>query len=139
MAAIGTRLLQVTLDSVEYSASLTNARLSSSDTSSDTTTFADAAAGGGKDWSLAFTAVQDVTTASLWTKIFSASGTTVPMVFKPYGNATPSATEPHFTGNATISAFDGDFLGGDANASTTAKFTFDAVWFLDGKPVKITA
>lgn len=134
MAAIGTRLLKLEIDGVEYSAELTNARIAPADAGSDTVTYADAAAGGGTDWHLQGTAVQDATTGSLWRKVFDEAGTTVPYVLQPYGNATPTATEPHLTGNVTIGAPRGDFIGGAANASATAKQTFDIDWVCDGKP-----
>lgn len=134
MAAIGTRLLQLEIDGDEYSVELTNARLAPTDADSDTVTFADAAAGGSKDWHLQGTAVQDAATGSLWRKVFDESGTTVPYVLIPYGNATPTVSQPHFTGEVTIAAPDGDFLGGDANASATAKLTFDIDWVCTAKP-----
>lgn len=138
MAAIGTRNLQLEIDGDEKSIELTNARLAPTDSDSDTVTFADAAAGGSKDWHLAGTAVQDAATGTLWSKVFDESGTEVPYTFMPYGNAVPSETQPHFTGTVTIGAPDGDFLGGDANASATAKFTFDIDWVCTGKPTKVT-
>lgn len=138
MAAIGTRLLKVEIDAVEYSAELTNARFTAADSEADTTTFEDAAAGGAKDWALAFTAVQDAATGSIWSEIFDNSGTEVPITFIPYGNEVPSVTEPHFTATAVIAQFDGDFLGGDANASATAKMTFESSWTLKAKPVRVT-
>lgn len=134
MAAIGTRLLKLEIDGDEYSAELTNARISPQDSESDTVTFADAAAGGAKDWHLQGTAVQDAAAGTLWRQVFDNAGDTVPYVFMPYGNATASASEPHFTGSVTISAPDGDFLGGEANASTTQKFTFDIDWVCTAKP-----
>lgn len=138
MAAVGTRLLQVEIDGDEFSLELTSAKLSAADSDSDTVTFADAAAGGAKDYTLNFTAVQDASADSLWTKIFDNAGDDVACTFIPYGNATPSVDEPHFTFNANIPAPDGDFLGGDANSSTTEKFTFDSAWPLDAKPTKVT-
>jgi len=139
MAAVGTRLIKVEIDGDEYSAELTNARFSIADSDNDTVTFADAAAGGAKDWSFAFTAVQDAAADTIWSKIFDSAGTSAAITYMPYGNATPTATEPHFTATATISLPDGDFLGGDANASTTAKQTFEASWPCAAKPTKLTA
>lgn len=138
MAAIGTRLLKLEIDDEEFSAELTNARLAPTDSDSDTVTFADAAAGGSKDWHLQGTAVQDAATGSLWSKVFDEAGTDVDYVFMPYGNAVPSASQPHFTGTVTIGQPDGDFLGGEANASNTSKFTFDIDWICTAKPTKVT-
>ena len=138
MAAIGTRKLKLEIDGVERSVELTNARLAPADSDSDTITFADAAAGGKKDWHLQFTAVQDAAAGTIWSAIFDESGTDVPYTFMPYGNAVPSEAEPHFTGTVTIGAPDGDFLGGEANASNTSKFTFDGDWICTDKPTKVT-
>lgn len=138
MTAIGTRLLKLEIDGTEFSAQLTNARLAPTASDSDTTTFADAAAGGSRDWHLQGTAVQDPTADTLWSKVFDESGTTVPYTFIPFGNAVATVAQPHFTGEVTIGPPDGDFLGGEANSSTTAKFTFDIDWVCTGKPVRKT-
>ena len=76
--------------------------------------------------------------ASLWSKVFDAAGTTVPVTLMPYGNAVASVAEPHFTASVVITEPDGDFLGGEANASTTAKFTFDFAFTCVAKPVRVT-
>lgn len=139
MAAPGTRLLKVEIGATEYSVELTNARFSAADTDNDTITFADAAAGGAKDWFFNFTAIQDPSASTIWSQIFDNAGDDVAITYMPYGNAVPSATQPHFTATATIAQFDGDFLGGEANASPTAKWTFDSSWKCAAKPAKVTA
>lgn len=139
MTAIGTRLLKLEIDGTEYSAQLTNARLAPTDSDSDTVTFADAAQGGKKDWHLMGTALQDPSAGTIWSLVFDEAGTDVPYTFIPFGNAVPTADQPHFTGTVTIGAPDGDFLGGEANTSATAKFQFDIDWICTGKPVKKVA
>jgi hypothetical protein len=139
MAKIGTRNLKIEIDAVDYTASVSNARITSAEGDTDFVTFADAAAGGSRAYKLAFTAAQDADSASLWTKVFDSSGTTVPITIMPYGNAIATAAEPHFTATAVISEPDGDFLGGEANASTTARFTFDCEWDLEAKPARVSA
>lgn len=139
MAAIGTRLLQITVDSVDYTAQVSSARVTSGESDTDFVTFADAAAGGAREYRLEFTAVQDATTGTLWDEVFSNAGDTVPVVLKPYGNALPSVSEPHFTMSAIISEPDGDFIGGEANASATARMTIECSWALTGKPARVTA
>lgn len=138
MAALGTRSLVVTVGGTDYTAQVSNARITSGEGDSDFVTFANAAAGGAREYRFEFTAVQDAATGTLWDTVWSAAGTTVACVLKPYGNATPSATQPHFTFNATVTEPDGDLLGGEANASTSARFTFDASWVLAAKPTKVT-
>lgn len=136
MAALGTRTLVLSIGGTDYTAQVSKAVITSNAADSDFVTFADAAAGGKREYRLEFTAVQDAATGTLWDKVWSAAGTSVAFILKPYGNAAASATQPWYTGNATITEPDGDFIGGEANASTTARFTFDASWVLDAKPTK---
>lgn len=139
MAGIGTRLLTISVDSNDYTAECSKAVITSNDAGSDFTTFADAAAGGAREYRLEFTAVQDAVADSLWDQVWSHAGESLDCVLAPYGNETPSVTEPHYTFTATVTEPDGDFLGGEANSSTSARFTFDAAWVLDAKPTKVTA
>lgn len=139
MAGIGTRLLQITIDAVERNVELATAEVTSAETDADFQTFADAAAGGGRDYKLHIVAVQDAAAATLWSLVFDEAGTSVPCVLKPYGNASPTVSQPHFTFNAVVTEPDGAFLGGEADKSTTARMTFEAEWPLEAKPVKVTA
>ncbi|WP_235739037.1 hypothetical protein [Nocardioides alcanivorans] len=138
MTAASPRLLTVEIDGEEKSAELTNGRFNAADAEADTVTFKEAREGGAKDWFLAFSAVQDTATGSIWSEIFDNAGDEVPIVYMPHGNAVPSVAEPHFTATAIIAAPDGDFLGGDANANPTARWTFEAQWKLKAKPVRVT-
>lgn len=139
MTALGTRKLKITIGGTEYDAQVSKAVIVSGEADSDFETFADAAAGGAREYRLEGTAVQDPATGTLWDKIWSAAGTSVACVLKPFGNATPTVGEPHYTFNATVTEPDGDFLGGEADKSTTARFTVDFSWVLDAKPTKVTA
>lgn len=139
MSGIGTRLLTISIDSNDYTAECSKAVITSNDAGSDFTTFADAAAGGAREYRLEFTAVQDSAVDSLWDQIWSHAGEDLDCVLAPYGNEVPSAGQPHYTFTATVKDPDGDFLGGEANSSTSARFTVDAVWVLTAKPVKVTA
>ena len=78
-------------------------------------------------------------TGTLWTEIFENSGDDVPYSIAPYGNATPSASEPHFEGTCTITEPDGDLLGGEANRSTTARMTVEVSFPCLAKPTRVTA
>jgi hypothetical protein len=129
---LGTRLMTVEIDGDSYTAEVSSVKLSAADSNSDFVTYADAAAGGSKDWTLQFTAGQDLSAESLQMKIISAAGTTVPVVLAPYGGTTPSETNPQIQFNAVIAAPDGDFIGGDANASAKARQTFSASWEIPG-------
>jgi hypothetical protein len=141
MAAIGTRLLKIQIGTppVEYNMEVSNAEVDSAETDSDFVSFADAAAGGGRDYTLKFTAVQDAATASLWDQVWTTAGDEVDVTMCPYGNATATPTEPQFTMTAVVSEPDGTLLGGDADASTTAKFTIECEWKLLAKPTRVTA
>lgn len=138
MAGLGTRLLELTIGGEDVTAEVSKAVIVSGEADSDFVTFADAAAGGKREYRLEFTAVQDAETGSLWDKIWSAAGTTVPFVLMPYGNEIPSTTQPHFSGNVTVTEPDGDLIGGEADASTTARFVIEGSWVLDAKPTKVT-
>lgn len=139
MAGIGTRLLELEIDGENYTAEVSKAVITSGEGDTDFVTFADAKAGGKREYRLELTIVQDAETGSLWDKVWSAAGTTVPFSVNPYGNEVPSPAQPHFTGNATITEPDGDLIGGEADASTTARNVIEVSWVCDGKPVKKTA
>lgn len=138
MAAIGTRKLKIEIDGIEHTAVVSNARITSAESDADFVSFADAAAGGARDYALALTLAQDAATGSLWSEIFDSAGTDVPVTIMPYGNAIPSTAEPHFTATATITEPDGDLLGGEANSSTTARMTVEVEWPLTAKPTRVT-
>ena len=135
---VGTRNLTLTIGGTEWTAQVTGARITSAAADSDVTTFADAASGGSRQYTLTFTGVADYQAASLWDEIYSHAGDTVAFVLPPYGGSA-SATDPQFSGNAVITEPDGDFIGGDANSSTTARFTYDAAWPCTAKPTRVTA
>ena len=139
MAQLGTRLLKLEIDAVERSAEVSNARITSGESDSDFLTFADAAAGGARQYNLSFTAAQDAVAATLWDLIWTGAGDEVDGTFIPYGNAVPSATQPHYEFTAVVSEPNGDLLGGEANTSVTARFTIDCEWKLTGKPTKLIA
>lgn len=136
---MGTRLLTIEVDGTDYTAEVSKAVITSAEADSDFVTFADAAAGGAREYRLNFIGVQDAVADSLWDQVWTNAGSTVTCTLAPYGNATPSATQPHYTFDAVITEPDGDFLGGEADSSTSARFTFECEWVLTGKPTKVTA
>lgn len=139
MAALGTRLLKVDIGGTEYDAQVSKAVIGSAESDSDFVTFADAAAGGARQYTFDFIAVQDLEVGTLWDEIWSNAGDTVACVLKPYGNATASATQPWYSFNAVITEPDGDFIGGEADKSTSARMTTECSWPLEGKPTKVVA
>lgn len=139
MAALGTRKLTLSIDGDEVAPEVSSAVIRSAETDSDFISFADAAAGGGRTYVLALTFVQDAEAGSLWDKVWAAAGTEVDVVVRPYGNAVVSATQPHFEGTVVITEPDGDLLGGEADPSTTARFTTEVEWTFTAKPTRVTA
>lgn len=139
MTAVPTRLLKFKINGTEYTSAGSTAKLNSADTDSDFVTFADAAAGGAKTHTLQLTVAQDLAPGSLWRMIYTSAGSTVSFLGNAYGNATASDTQPYVSGTITIPAFDGDYWGGDADASTTAKMTFDTTWTFAAQPSLVTS
>jgi hypothetical protein len=139
MAAIGTRLLTLTVDGDDVTAEISTCVIKSAETDSDFVSFADAAAGGGREYSLALTFVQDAVAGSLWDQVWSHAGDTVPFIVNPYGNAVATAGQPHLSGSAIISEPDGDLLGGEADPSPSNRFVTEVEWKLTGKPTRVVA
>lgn len=139
MAALGTRSLQISVAATDYTAQVFNVDISSEAADDSEVTYAEAAAGGGRVYTLNFTAYQDMTTGTLWDKVWASAGTSAAVIIKPYGNAAASTTQPHYTGNVTITEPDGVLIGGEANSSATARQKFEASWVFAAKPTKVTA
>lgn len=139
MSAIGTRKLTLTINGVECAPEVSKATISSNPTTSDFTSFADASSNGNNDYAVNITLVQDAAAGSLWSQVWDNAGTDVAFVVRPYGNATPTTDQPHFTGTCTITEPAGDFLGTEANTSTTARATVDVVFPCIARPTKVTA
>lgn len=139
MTALGTRSLTLTIGGEEYAAQVSDCRITTGEADGGFLSFAAAAAGGAREYKLAFTAVQDTDEDTIWDLVWSQAGSTVAAVIAPAGGVTPSTSQPHFTGNVVITEPDGDLLGGEANSSATARFTFEAEWTFTAKPTRITA
>lgn len=139
MAGVGTRLLTLEVDGDSATDQVSVAKITTGAADSDFVTFAQAAAGGSRQYNLEVTAVQDMVAGTLWDLIWSAPGSEVAFRIAPYGNLVASPTQPHYTGTAVVAEPDGDFIGGEADVSTTARMTTSVVWPLTGKPTKVTA
>lgn len=119
-------------DTEEYKCDLTSAVLSKDDadaaTSDSIITFCDAeGSAGGQVWFLDIEAIQSCDVdgvpeaddvESLHTLVWNAAATNggmvVPFNFAPYGNTTPTAAQPFFTGSVTIEQGAYPSLGGSA-------------------------
>ncbi|MGH3499954.1 MAG: hypothetical protein ACRDQA_03480 [Nocardioidaceae bacterium] len=84
------------------------------------------------------TLAQDHSDTSLLSIIWDQAGDEVGGVYAPYGNEDPSTMQPHYSFTAIVSEPDGDYLGAEADKSTTAVATTEVEWKLTGKPTKIT-
>lgn len=133
MARISGRLLTLEIDGVDYSDQASNASVNSAESDSDFLSFADAASGSARDYTLVMTVAQDLAVGTLWREIFDNPGDTVPFTIAPYGNATATASQPHVVGSAVISEPDGTFVGGESTLSTTAAHTVEVEWRMTGK------
>jgi len=90
-------------------------------------------------YTLSITLTQDAVTGTLWDKIWTAAGSDVAVIMKPYGNTTASATQPHYSMTANVREPNGTLIGGEADASPTKRFTTEVEWPLAAKPTKIIA
>jgi len=138
MTALGTRKLTLTIDGTEVSPAVSRAEIASEETDSDFVSFADARAGGGRTYKLLVTFVQDPAADSLWDLVWSAAGTEVPVLLRPDGNAIADPDQPHFSGTVVVIEPDGTLLGGEADPSTTARWTTEAEWTFTAKPLRVT-
>ncbi len=139
MATAGTRLLTISVGGTEYAAQVKKSVITSQAADGDSPTFAEAAAGGAREYRLALTILQDHATTTLWDKIWSAAGTTAAVIVRPYGNTTPSTSQPHYTGNVVISEPDGDMIGGEADAAVATRWVTEVEWVFTAKPTKVSA
>ena len=78
------------------------------------------------------TAVSDYGADSFWSFCWDNSGEEVTFLFKPYGNATASTSQPHFSGTATVNRKPP--VGGEAGSVFTFETRFDIV----GTPTRVT-
>lgn len=115
----------------DYFADVTKCTITNEEADKDTVTFADAAAGGARQYYLNITAIQSTDSTSLWSYIWDHAGETVAFVYAPHGNATVEAAKPHFTGNVKIGPK--PEVGGEAGSANT--YTFESQWEIDGTPV----
>jgi hypothetical protein len=134
MPDVGTRALKLVVDGTEYTSSVSSVTIDSAESDSDFTSFADAAAGGARKYTLGLTLKQNPDANSLWRLMWDETGTEVPVIVRPNGGTAPSATTAEFQGTVIISEPDGTLLGGEANKSGTARMTTSVSWEFLAKP-----
>lgn len=118
----------------DYWCDATSVVLDNEEADSDTVTFCDAAAGGGRQFFLTINAIQSLQSSSFWRYTWANTGAEVPFTYAPAGNTTPSADQPHFTGTVKIGPK--PTVGGEAGPSSTYKF--ETRWDVVGDPVLTT-
>lgn len=123
------------IGTVDFAADISAYNLDSEDADQGVVTFADAAEGGKKQFTLSGTAVQSTETASFWSYVWANVGKTAAFTLAPHGNSSATAAQPHFTGNMRIA--NAPSLGGEAGA--TNDFTFDFEFPVVGTPTKTPA
>lgn len=128
MARIKGKSIVFELDGTEYAGSVRNVTFSSEVGELGFGNYED-----NLDFTCTIEGFQDVAANSLWSELFDNPGTTMSITYAPYGNATASPSQPHFT--ATGYAEKVPDLGGAAGEY----FVFDLVMILDGKPTRVTA
>lgn len=138
MAHVSPRLIRLDVEAVDRSGEISKSVITAGAKGADFTTFTEARSGGGREYALSMTIAQDHASGTLWDLIWTGSGTEVEGTYAPYGNATPSVSQPHYDFTAVVAEPDGDFLGAEANSSTTAVATVAVVWKLTGRPTKVT-
>lgn len=122
MSRVVARFLNITVDSTDRGTELTSHEFKLGDRQ----TFSDFTASAPTAWE--FEAVQDHEEDSLWDLAVNQPGTSVTFLYKPYGNATASATQPHFSGTMQTAGPSDTFAGGKASESTTEGLVFSASW-----------
>lgn len=138
MTKVVPRLISLDVDDIDRSDEVSKATITSAESDSDFVTFKAARSGGGRDYVLAMTIAQDHASGTLWSLIWDQAGQEIDGVYAPYGNETPSTEQPHYSFTAVVSEPDGDFLGAEADKSTTAVAVVEVEWPLKAKPTKVT-
>lgn len=145
MAHLGTRKLTISVTSPsvtglsDVTPDVSTVKISDADSDKSFVSYAMAAAGQSKDWFLEMTIAQDAAAGSLWSLIWDHAGESCTALVRPYGNSTPSSSQPHFSGTCQITYPDGDVLGGDADYAQSGVQVVSTKWQFDSKPTKITS
>lgn len=80
-----------------YADDIKSFELTNEETDDSDLTFAEALAGLTASWTLSVTAIISADAASLHSYLWTNPGQDVTVVVGPYGNATPTATKPHYS------------------------------------------
>lgn len=134
MARVNGKNLSLTFGSLDVKCEATSIVLDNEPADADLVTFADVIAGTDVRWFFAIAAYTDLGAGSWWELLWSTPAfTELPYLFKPYGNATATTAQPHFSGVVTV---DRKPPVGDDAAKTWA---FDARLTCTAAPVRVVA
>lgn len=143
MARVSPRLLVLEMGAVgletDRSLELSKIEFHSAPADVEFVSFSEARQGGARTYTAQLTMTQDHATGSLWREIWDNAGDQLSGVYAPYGNASPSVSQPHYSFLATIAEPDGLLMGGEATSSTRAVASVEVEWELAAKPTPITA
>jgi len=121
-ARVKANSITIKVNSVFYTADLSEIMLQSEDASTDVTTFADAAVGGSRDWFIDMSGVTSTDATGFFMTCWNAAGTEV-----PFELITSATTAGKFTGTLRIPAKGAIPFGGPASADGT--FSWSGVRF----------
>lgn len=136
---VGTRKLVLKVDSTDFSDAVKVATVASRKADGGFGSFAEARAGGPREYYLKLTMKQDTDAASLHDYVWAHFGEEIDVEVWPQGGTVAAASTPKYTGTVVIAEPDGDLLGGEANESTSARFTTEVEWVFLAKPTKVTS
>lgn len=92
------RNLSFTVNSKEFNADGTEVTFTPEEAEEESVTFAELGAGRAAQWTIEVTALSDYSQGTFWTMLWDNAGSEINFLFKPYGNQTASASQPHFSG-----------------------------------------
>lgn len=116
------RDLILTIDGTDIAMDASSITLSNEDKDGEVRTFADITPP--KQWYFEIEAIQSTDTSSFWSALWDLDGQEgIPYVFKPHGNVSPSASQPHFSGTVTIKGKPP--VGGSADTTFTFTYRLD--------------
>lgn len=122
--------LALSFAGVEYWADVSKYELDNEAADGGVTTFADAAAGGGRKFFLNLAAIQSTMVGSFWRYAWENTGNVVAFRLAPHGNEIATADQPHWVG--TIKIGPKPKLGGEA--SENGEFVFETRWDCEAEP-----
>lgn len=107
----------------EVNLEATSVLLTNEEADEDEVTFAELASGSNVQWFFEITATSDYGASTWWTFCWEKAGLDATFTFKPYGNTTASASQPHFTG--TVNMGGKPPIGGSAGETWTFEKRMD--------------